>query len=563
MSGKRRGRKEREGGRDVPAAWSGPADRIGPRLVAEKIEILKVLRALDSVGADPAANRKLGAALVRLAEYDQTLTEVLDLLDRTGSGEADAASPEFHQFASIGQGLRGQVLATLPAGLRDDVREALAHVSASEPEVWMQVDDLRRRAPLAREPAAPRRPLNAREAGKIAARTFPAGPPPDPEGDAKVAEQERLDLPTADEVEPWLETLPEGWLRAVARMHDVDADLARPARVAAIAPRLRDATWLETALRDRIGKDERRMLAGALALGEFPMPAQGPTTNPHFDVPWDWEGGLPPSSGGKCRALGLFFVGARWGCRTGCIPVELRGPLRTILTRLDPEDVAEIDAKAGAMKGKWERTLPDGDPILHSWKGADADAEERLSGWFSEVEPDRAAIRAFFGRQAPDDDAAGPFIDFVMADFRARPGAPTLLEYRLSRERSIPDRTRAVLDAWTESRTSLYRVESVDPGRGATVLDVFLGGEPAFVTDPAFSTIRPGDHMLLRVYPAGPHVFAHAAGDALAPPQGEAVLGRLVAAFEEYASATGRRDRSAFLDRRPEAVHHAARDPVD
>src|SRR5207247_2623481 len=113
-------------------------------IVEAKLSVLRLLRALDRAGADPSKTPALGIELVHLAEYDDLLTACLELLDRLGPGSEDAGENPIEKLVEMGSQVRGAVLRAVPAILRRDVLHSLSTVTASEPEIWMQVEALRR-----------------------------------------------------------------------------------------------------------------------------------------------------------------------------------------------------------------------------------------------------------------------------------------------------------------------------------------------------------------------------------------------------------------------------------
>ncbi len=56
--------------------------RYAPRMVAEKLRILRLLRALDRAGINPEDRPPVRAPLVRIAEIDALLAHTLEVIDR-------------------------------------------------------------------------------------------------------------------------------------------------------------------------------------------------------------------------------------------------------------------------------------------------------------------------------------------------------------------------------------------------------------------------------------------------------------------------------------------------
>jgi hypothetical protein len=130
-----------------PRADLPPWDRYGARLVAARLDVLRLLRALDHVGVDPDdARTPLRKALIRLAEYDGLLTSTLAVLDAQGRGTPEPPSITFEQLLVIGPLHLDDVLKALTPADADAVRRALPHVHATEAEVLAEVDEVRRSA---------------------------------------------------------------------------------------------------------------------------------------------------------------------------------------------------------------------------------------------------------------------------------------------------------------------------------------------------------------------------------------------------------------------------------
>lgn len=133
------------------------AQRYRARLIASKLETLRLVRALAhvGVGGGPLSSR-LRKALARLAEYDAVVTGTLAVLDPDGPQVPDPPSMVFEQLIGAGAPTRDDVLARLTRRDAEAVRLALPNVHADEADVLADVEDLRQTTPEpeARKPAA-------------------------------------------------------------------------------------------------------------------------------------------------------------------------------------------------------------------------------------------------------------------------------------------------------------------------------------------------------------------------------------------------------------------------
>jgi len=124
----------------APRADLTPYDRYGSRLVAAKLDVLRLLRAIDHVGI-PLDKRRTAfqQALGRLAEYDALLTSTLAVLDAQGRETPELPSTAYEQLLSMNARQRDDVLASLAPAEAAAVRRAFLHVHADAAEVLAEV----------------------------------------------------------------------------------------------------------------------------------------------------------------------------------------------------------------------------------------------------------------------------------------------------------------------------------------------------------------------------------------------------------------------------------------
>lgn len=169
---------------------------------------------------------------------------------------------------------------------------------------------------------------------------------------------------------------------------------------------------------------------------------------------------------------------------------------------------------------------------LDGWKQLDRSVSERIG----EAVGPRALqaerpLRRYFDlppEDLPFDDedmakmVLGSYIEWYFFDWRATARSRTLAEREL--ELDLAPGLRAVLQARTDARPSLYRVESIEQGDSVGLVDV-LGGGSVRAHDRSLSlSVRPGLAFFARVYPVGDFHFASIAGPVLDTPEIEEAL---------------------------------------
>jgi len=318
-------------------------DRCSGPLLAEKIENLKLMRAMDVAGVEPGQVQGLSRLLVKFAEYDALLASGLVALDETGRTPAEAGGEGLLEFAEVGQEVRARVLQIFAPAVRRAIEAALDDVAASEAEVWMEVEALRRQMKEDPEPEPDGPLFLTEEEVDACAGILERGEVPRVGGDERVERQECKPLPRAFEMEPWLARLPAGWLRAIARMFDILEKPPKAQLVRRIAAALRNPETLQMVLRERLGGAERWMLARLYTEAGVFMDEIPEDVAESFAVPWDWGEGLPPGTGAKLRAFGLAWVGSHYGERALSYPGELSELVNAALMVVDPETVQELN----------------------------------------------------------------------------------------------------------------------------------------------------------------------------------------------------------------------------
>jgi hypothetical protein len=322
-------------------------DRCSGPLIAEKIENLKLIRAMDVAGVGLGRVKGLSRLLVKFAEYDALLVSGLEALDDTGRTPGEPGGEGFLEFAEAGRTVRAMVLQVFPPAVRRAVEAAMDRVAASEAEVWMEVEALRRLKTEDAEAGPDGPSLFTDEEVDALAAILDRGKVPRVNVDERVERQESKPLPRAFEIEPWLARLPVGWLRTIARMLDVLEKRPKAQLVRRIAAALRTPETLRMVLRERLGDPERWMLARLYTEPYFLVEELPEDVDESFAVPWDWHGGLPPGTGAKLRAFGLAYVGSRYGERLLSYPGELAELVNAALMDVDPDTVREVKRELG------------------------------------------------------------------------------------------------------------------------------------------------------------------------------------------------------------------------
>jgi len=555
-----------------PVAPDSLFARHGARLIHEKLQVLRLLRALDRIGINPAKVRAVQTPLVRLAEVDAMLATLLEGFERFGcespTAQETSAPDPISGVIAIAEEARANVRVALSPSDQRYLAKALTEVVATEAEVWTEIDEVRARSAAAKSRTARSRPLarpgnylSDEEVARAKRRAW--GPDtglPVPAGREKVLAFERQSLPSSTEpLLAWFTRLPLPWQLGIARGHDVAPDATVPL-AERIAARLGEEAWLREYLTERVGSSERERLAQLLAEGSYDLDPRGGELDERFQVPWDWNLDRPVTTGGKLRVAGFAHVGTRDGMTIVTVPPALVKPLTQALAAADPVSAdlprrAVAAAKAHSLEGK-----PFTDPELQRWKSADRAVVERFQAWALAAKPSEKGLAAFFGhgerelRSPPETEA---LVDFMLFDWRETPGAPTVAELALPTATFASDDERAIAVATMAAHPALYRIERIEPGVGFDALPLFPPGPSIWVRERAMSlTTRKGQVVPLRVVPVGPFHFVHVCGDPIAHGREEAVLRTL----RRRALA---RDPAAFVAADPAAFYRVVREHAD
>ena len=150
--------------------------------------------------------------------------------------------------------------------------------------------------------------------------------------------------------------------------------------------------------------------------------------------------------------------------------------------------------------------------------------------------------------------AHAALIDFLIFDWRETPGATTVAERAFPTTAFASDDRRTVAGATVSARPGLYRIDRVEPGIGFDAVPEFPPGPAIRITERAMSmSLRKGQFLPLRVFPAGPYHFVRLAGDPIAHGRDAAVL----RALRRKALA---RDPAEFIAADPAAFHRIIRE---
>lgn len=542
-----------------PARRPSLFDRLGRGVIQEKLANLRLIRALDVAGIDPAIHRRLQPRLVRLAEHDGLLGSLLELLDRERDNPAEDEGGPIGTFIALGRSVRDDVLGALKGPDRRAVEEALESVAASEPEVWMEVEALRREASSRPRAGPPTLPLGEVEARKLGREMFEEGIP-DTEPDARVLRAESKPLPRAHALEPWLRRLPRPWLRGMARLYDLDPSRGKEALALDLARAMRSPDLVERVLFERIGARERDLLVSFLALSPVAWDDLDEDRREGLAVTHDWEAGLPPGVGAKLRAFGLLHVGTMRGTRVVAVQPEAAGLLERILTSRESGLAARLERMRAAVLAAAMDGLPSDDPELDRIAQTDRQLTETFLEWSPGPDPDLA--REFLGDVEPPEDPELGFhlMQYQVLDHRRKGSGPTIAEEHLAKGFHGSPEERAVLEAIVAAVPSLWRVVEVRLPQGVLVEDAFRGGGDRLVDDRSLAlTTEVGAVLPARLYAAGPFTRLRLAATPVPPGDGaDRAVAALGNAFSAHARATGSLDRTAFLRQRPQLVAQAA-----
>jgi len=192
------------------------------------------------------------------------------------------------------------------------------------------------------------------------------------------------------------------------------------------------------------------------------------------------------------------------------------------------------------------------------WRETEARAVEPFAEWTADHQPPSEAMDRFFGpylAEDPGDDEVDAFAEFLLFDYREKPGDRTLIEVYLDVV-GAPDATaRAVLEGLRDARPSLYRIAKRKPGAGVVLQDLFRCREAAFLTDALFAeTSEVGMVVPCRLYPVGPYLFGRPAGTTLEEEEGDRAVRMLEERFRAWAADRRCVDRETFVASYPELV---------
>jgi hypothetical protein len=307
------------------------------RIVREKIETRRLLRALEMAGLPRPSGRPPAGDLKRLLEADGILTQVLEVLERERGRKGAVDGTEFLEFLETVARARSRILETVPPELATSARRHLLRVSVTEPQVWEEVRRFRLDAPA--RPAAEATDLHVRKA-------------------------ELQPLPGSGEIDPWIERLPTPWLRTVARKLGLPRSRGRAELVEAVAELLRDPVELRGLLRRALDFTGRVALAQVLRRDGFTIGDESSALRDAVELPWDWEQVADPPPIAKLRMLGLVHVGPVAGERAVAVPPELRPLLVAALREVDP-DAARGLAPPEPPAGRPRRRHAGSGPEVH------------------------------------------------------------------------------------------------------------------------------------------------------------------------------------------------------
>jgi hypothetical protein len=248
-------------------------------MVEERIENLRLGRALKAVAVRPAEVPALAGQIERLEEYDRLIALGICSLETEGR-RSDQIDREMHaRLFEIGAHLRGELRAILPFGLRRLVQRACAAARVTEADVRA---DLERLADTERV---------RRHFGTLPRRG------------------RRIWLPEHGRLEDWLRELPVAWLRCIAGAHAAARGGSRAELAERLATLLMDPSAVAACLVERVGPPERALLARYVGMHQAQVSLLSDEDEAALAPSWNGRGEMPACAGARLRAHGLLFLG--------------------------------------------------------------------------------------------------------------------------------------------------------------------------------------------------------------------------------------------------------------
>ena len=528
------------------------------RLVDEKLQTLRLLRALDRAGTDPEVDVALQVRLVKLAEADGMLDAMLDEVQGAG-----AQDPELR--ALIGKVplameiVRGDVVDALPPALRERFRRASSEVAVSETEVWLEVEARRRGGGAVRATRRGSGPLSDEEAERLARQVWSAaGQQRVYRVDRRVRAHERKPLPSPNApLRAWLDRLPRPWRETTARLHGVPLQ-GRGALALRLAERLLDPRATRRFLQEHLGRSERDLLARFLAAGLAVLDDDEDLAQALW-VPWTLQAGPAPTVGGRLRTAGLVHVGTDGGRTLAMVPPPLQAMLASLLEEVDPEACAVPERALRQHAAEMLEDEPFDDAMLDHWKQLDRALSGRFQDWMLQSEDDfQEAFDAVFQggpAEVRSDVESIALFEFALLDWKGAGGAPTLAERKIASTRFGSADEESLARATASAPAALYRVAGTHGQTGVTLVPLFPEGDPVFLTDRGLSlTAEPGWILGARIYPAGPYWFARVLGDPVLPESQRHLLRAAKRELRAHVRRGGAEDAAALLRDHPDTL---------
>ncbi|MBL9086202.1 MAG: hypothetical protein JNM10_03590 [Planctomycetia bacterium] len=157
--------------------------RYADRFTAEKLENLRLIRALDGLTIEPALALRTERALLRFEDFDRLVTTTLVALERSPGEPAPAPSLPLEQLLFLGPSTRAEVREGLPPPMAAALGTALSRLRLGPADVWDAID----------EADARDRKANPREATRTACRCGSGAPQDRCCGD-RMSPEERRDF---------------------------------------------------------------------------------------------------------------------------------------------------------------------------------------------------------------------------------------------------------------------------------------------------------------------------------------------------------------------------------
>lgn len=540
------------------------------RLVDQKLQFLRLLRALDRVGIDPQEVAGIRKPLVRIAQLDSLFDSSLEFCEREPAAISGLEST-LRELVASAEAARGDVLDALSSKDQEALVCASREVAVNEFEVWNEVAALRRTA--AEEPDEDVEGVDELDglldAEALADEIWGEGGTGGFEvhADERVRRHERKPMPTPDApLREFFDRLPRNWRRVMAQFHDIPVQ-GRPALAQRLADRVSDPAWLRTFIGERLGRSERELLWQFATTTAIPIDIHddlhadraGFELGGLLEVHWDWEEGLPPATGGKLRAAGLVHVGSDRGERIAAVPPVLKELVLNAIREADAELADHIDSVERAARAREEIESSSTTPELARWQELDnevtAQVMRQISDPIRELEAPFRALTGSTDLEFTSENELYQAFEFAVYVWRSKRGGPTLADQWAPSLRWSCDDARALFDRIRAAPPVVYRIAATDERETVKLERVFPAGSAENITDRGLAmSCRPGWLIAARNYDAGPYRRMRLLGGPVASGREKRFLRALRRERSAFQGPGGEEGDVLFLREQPEVM---------